>query len=73
MAESKRTPNLSSQAKQIVYNVSSYLIEETKTPSKTPNSAFLVRTSETTFVSKSTVSNTRNEKKETNQLASPNI
>ena len=71
MAETKRTPPLSSQAKQIVYNVSSYFKEETKTPSKTPKNAFLERTSEATSVSESTVSNIRKEKKETHQLASP--
>ena len=70
MAETKRTPPLSSQAKQIVYNVSSYFKEETKTPSKTPKSGFPIKTSEATGVSERTVSNIRTEKKETGQLAS---
>ena len=53
-----------------MYNVSSYFKEETKTPSKTPKSAFLIGTSEATGVSERKVSNIRTEEKELGQLAS---
>ena len=65
MAESKITQNLSSQAKQIVFNVSSYFMEERKNPSKTQEDAFIVKTSKATGLSERTVHKIRKEKKET--------
>lgn len=71
MSERKKTPGLSSQAKEIVYNVSEYFENEIANPSNTPKTAFIIRTSEATSVSEATVTRIRREKGAKGHLDSP--
>ena len=70
MAESKKTYHMSSQAKEIVYNVSSYFMEEKKPRFKTPKGLFIVKTSEATGVPETSLQHKKGEKKKQVKMVS---